>query len=60
MHRRNMLLRAAATLGAAFAASRASAATENPAEGKLKVVYHLNELDSSSCSRIRVGADQDV
>src|SRR5215471_10552415 len=45
MHRRNMLLRAAAAIGAAFAASRAEAATETPATGKLKVVYHLNDLD---------------
>src|SRR5262245_23852872 len=45
MDRRNVLLRVAATIGAAFAASRASAATETPATGKLKVVYHLNDLD---------------
>ena len=45
MHRRNILLRAATALGAAFAASRANAATENPAQDKLKVVYHLNDLD---------------
>ena len=44
MDRRNML-RAAATLGAVFAASRANAATESPAEAKLKVVYHLSDLD---------------
>ena len=45
MDRRNVLLRAAAAIGGAFAASRASAATEAPAAGKLKVVYHLNDLD---------------
>ena len=45
MDRRNMLLRAAAAIGAAFAASGAKAATETPAAGKLKVVYHLNDLD---------------
>jgi intracellular sulfur oxidation DsrE/DsrF family protein len=45
MHRRNMLLRAAAAIGAAFAASRANAAMEAPQAGKLKVVYHLNDLD---------------
>jgi len=45
MDRRNMLLRAAAAFGAAFAASRASAAPEGPAQDKLKVVYHLNDLD---------------
>jgi uncharacterized protein len=44
MDRRNML-RAAATLGAVFAASRADAAAESPAEGKLRVVYHLSDLD---------------
>jgi intracellular sulfur oxidation DsrE/DsrF family protein len=43
-----MLLRAAAALGAAFAASRANAATESPAQDKLKVVYHLNDLDKVS------------
>ncbi|HLZ01329.1 MAG TPA: DsrE family protein [Bradyrhizobium sp.] len=47
MDRRNMLLRAVGTLGAAFAASRASAATEGPAQ-KLKVVYHLSDLDKVS------------
>jgi uncharacterized protein len=45
MDRRNILLRAVAGLGAAFAASRASAATESPAQDKLKVVYHLSDLD---------------
>ena len=45
MDRRNMLLRAAGAIGAAFAASGAKAATETPAAGKLKVVYHLNDLD---------------
>ena len=48
MDRRNMLLRAAAAIGAAFAASGAKAATETPAAGKLKVVYHLNDLDKVS------------
>jgi intracellular sulfur oxidation DsrE/DsrF family protein len=43
-----MLLRAAAAIGAAFAASRAQAATETLAAGKLKVVYHLNDLDKVS------------
>src|SRR5690349_23528759 len=45
MDRRNMLLRAAGAIGAVFAASRAQAAMETPATGKLKVVYHLNDLD---------------
>jgi uncharacterized protein len=48
MNRRNMLLRAAAAVGALFAASRAEAATETPATGKMKVVYHLNDLDKVS------------
>ena len=48
MHRRNMLWGALSTLGAAFAASRASAATEAAPQGKLKVVYHLSDLDKVS------------
>ena len=48
MHRRNILWGAVSAFGAAFAASRASAATEAPAPGKLKVVYHLNDLDKVS------------
>jgi hypothetical protein len=44
MDRRNVLLRAATALGAALAASRAGA-TESPAETRLKVVYHLSDLD---------------
>lgn len=43
-----MLLRATAAIGAVFAASRAQSATETPATGKLKVVYHLNDLDKVS------------
>ena len=45
MDRRNMLLRAATAFGAVFAASRATAASESPAQDKLKVVYHLSDLD---------------
>ena len=46
MHRRNILWGAISAFGAAFAASRASAATEAPApKTKLKVVYHLSDLD---------------
>jgi uncharacterized protein len=45
MDRRNMLLRAAAAIGGVFAAAGAKAAKETPATGKLKVVYHLNDLD---------------
>src|SRR5215813_8811778 len=52
MNRRNMLLRAASAIGAAFAVSRANAATEGPAQDKLqdklKVVYHLSDLDKVS------------
>jgi intracellular sulfur oxidation DsrE/DsrF family protein len=51
MDRRNMLWGAvsalSAALGAAFASSRASAATE-AAPNKLKVVYHLSDLDKVS------------
>jgi intracellular sulfur oxidation DsrE/DsrF family protein len=45
MDRRNVLLRAAAAFGAVFAASRANAAAENPAQDRLKVVYHLSDLE---------------
>lgn len=48
MHRRSMLWGAVSALGAAFAASRANAATEATAPAKLKVVYHLNDLDKVS------------
>jgi len=48
MHRRSILWAAASAFGAAFAASRAGAATEAPAMKKLKVVYHLNDLDKVS------------
>ena len=44
MHRRSLLWAMVSALGGALAASRAKAATEAPA-GKLKVVYHLNDLD---------------
>ncbi len=43
MHRRSLLWGVLSAAGGAFAASRAGAATETP--GKLKVVYHLNDLD---------------
>jgi intracellular sulfur oxidation DsrE/DsrF family protein len=36
---------AVSALGAAFATSRANAATEAAPPGKLKVVYHLSDLD---------------
>jgi intracellular sulfur oxidation DsrE/DsrF family protein len=40
-----MLLRATAAFGAVFTASRANAASESPAQDRLKVVYHLSDLD---------------
>ena len=49
MHRRSILWAAASAFGAAFAASRAGAATETPAANKkLKVVYHLSDHDKAS------------
>ena len=48
MHRRSILWAAASALGAAFTASRANAATEAPPTTKLKVVYHLSDLDKVS------------
>jgi uncharacterized protein len=48
MHRRNILWGALSALGAVFAAHRANAATEPAPLAKLKVVYHLNDLDKVS------------
>ena len=48
MHRRNILWGALSAVSAAFAASRANAATEAAPQGKLKVVYHLSDLDKVS------------
>jgi intracellular sulfur oxidation DsrE/DsrF family protein len=48
MYRRNILWGALSAMGAAFAASRANAATEATPQGKLKVVYHLSDLDKVS------------
>ena len=45
MHRRNMLRGAVSAIGAIFAASRASAATEGTAQAGLKAVYHLSDLE---------------
>jgi intracellular sulfur oxidation DsrE/DsrF family protein len=47
MHRRSILSGAISAIAAAFATSRAQAATEAP-PAKLKVVYHLNDLDKVS------------
>ncbi|WP_166304117.1 DsrE family protein [Bradyrhizobium sp. 2S1] len=44
MHRRSILWGTLSAIGAAFAASRANAATAAPPQ-KLKVVYHLDDLD---------------
>src|SRR5947209_14975124 len=48
MHRRSILWAAFSALGAAFAATRASAATEGGPQHKVKVVYHLSDLDKVS------------
>jgi intracellular sulfur oxidation DsrE/DsrF family protein len=45
MHRRSILWSAVSALGAALATSRADAATEAAPQRKLRVVYHLNDLD---------------
>ncbi len=51
MNRRNILWAALSSIGAAFAVSRATAATEHQdtkSPTKLKVVYHLSDLDKVS------------
>lgn len=45
MHRRSLLWGVLSAVGGALAATRAQAAAEKPAAAKLKVVYHLNDLD---------------
>jgi uncharacterized protein len=45
MYRRNILWGAFSALGMAFTASRAKAAIEVNPSGKLKVVYHLADID---------------
>jgi intracellular sulfur oxidation DsrE/DsrF family protein len=45
MHRRNMLWGALSAFGGALVTSRANAATEPAPSAKLKVVYHLSDLD---------------
>ncbi|MBR0869089.1 DsrE family protein [Bradyrhizobium tropiciagri] len=47
MHRRSILWGTVSAISAVFAASKAGAATEVPAN-KLKVVYHLSDLDKVS------------
>ena len=48
MHRRNMLQAAVSALAGLFAAAPVRAATEEPGQTRLKVVYHLNDLDRVS------------
>lgn len=48
MHRRSILWGVVSALGTAFAASRANSAGETAKQAKLKVVYHLNDLDKVS------------
>ncbi|MGY3488451.1 intracellular sulfur oxidation DsrE/DsrF family protein [Bradyrhizobium sp. USDA 4011] len=48
MQRRSILWGTLSAIGTAFTASRANAATETPPPGKLKVAYHLNDLDKVS------------
>ena len=45
MHRRSILWAAFSAAAAAFAATRANAATDAAPQAKLKVVYHLSDLD---------------
>jgi intracellular sulfur oxidation DsrE/DsrF family protein len=48
MHRRSLLWGVFSAVGAAFAASRANAATDAAPPDKLKVVYHLSDADKVS------------
>jgi len=48
VHRRNVLQAALSVLAGLFAAKSARAATEAPASAKLKVVYHLSDLEKVS------------
>jgi uncharacterized protein len=48
MYRRNMLRGALAAMGAFFAASRVQAAASADASDRLKVVYHLSDLDKAA------------
>lgn len=48
MHRRNMLRGAFTALGAAFAVLRAPSARATETESKLKVVYHLSDLEKAA------------
>jgi len=48
MHRRNMLRAALAAMGSFFAATRAQAAASTGPADRLKVVYHLSDLDKAA------------
>ncbi|HLG81201.1 MAG TPA: DsrE family protein [Bradyrhizobium sp.] len=48
MHRRNMLQGVVSAFAGLFAAGSARAATEAPAPGRQKVVYHLSDLEKAS------------
>lgn len=48
MHRRSLLWGVLSAVGGTLAASRAQAGKDNSATGRLKVVYHLNDLDKVS------------
>ena len=48
MHRRNMLQGAVSAFAGLFAAASASAAAEAASPAKLKVAYHLSDLDKVS------------
>ena len=48
MNRRNMLWAALSSIGAGLAASRVDAAQDENPSARLKVVYHLNDLDRVS------------
>ncbi len=48
MHRRNMLQGAVSAFAGLFAAASARAATEAASPAKLKVAYHLSDLDKVS------------
>jgi len=48
MYRRHILWGAVSAFGAAFATSRAGAGGETAHQTRLKVIYHLNDLDKVS------------
>ena len=48
MHRRNLIRSALSAVSGIFVASRATAATAAAADDRLKMVYHLNEIEKVS------------